>query len=160
MKVVPDYLEGYIDLERFFYIVLVLVVCWMGYRTYTLQTQRVQSQRNARSFKAKLPTYQQLNRKVLKKRSPDLSQNIRQNPLSYLERVVPERYLTDLEPIDQGSDDYRFELRVDSTDLRTILSLLADFERQSALTVNEFTLIRESPDTHNFQAVIRFELIV
>lgn len=160
MKVVPDYLEGYIDLERFVYIVLMILVIWMGYRTYTLQIRRSQAQQDSRTFRSSLPTYQKLHREVLKKRSPDLSQNIRQNPLSYLERVVPERYMTNLEPIDQESDDYRFELRVDSTDLRTILSLLSDFERRPALTVNEFTLLRESPDNHNFNVVVRFELIV
>ncbi len=160
MKVVPDYLEGYIDLERFFYIVLVIIVTWMGYRTYNLQTQRYQTQKDTRTFRSRLPTYQQLNRRVLKKRSPDLSQNIRENPLSYLERVVPEQYLTNLEPIDQEAEDYRFELRLDSTDIRTIFSLLDDFESRPAVAINEFTLLRESPENHNFHVIIRFELIV
>lgn len=159
MKVVPDYLEGYLDLERFFYIVLLLLVFWAAYRTYSFQQQRIKVENQSRSFASRLPTYQKLHRDVLRNRSPSMDRNIENNPLSYLERVVPERYLTDLEPIDQGSDDYRFELRVESTDLRTILSLLADFESKSQLAVNEFTLIRESLNSSTFHTIIRLEIV-
>jgi hypothetical protein len=160
VKVVPDYLEGYLDLERFLFLVLLLLVAWGAYRTYSFQQERIKVENQSRSFATQLPSYQKLHRDVLRNRSPSMNQNIENNPLSYLERVVPERYLTDLEPIDQGSDDYRFELRVESTDLRTILSLLRDFESKSQLTVNEFTLIRESLNSSSFHAIIRLEIVV
>lgn len=160
MKIVPDYLEGYLDLERFFYIVLLLLISWGGYRTYYFQQDRIRAENRSRSFANQLPTYQRLHRNVLRNRSPSMDENIENNPLSYLERVVPERYLTDLQPIDQGSDDYRFELRVESTDPRTILSLLSDFESKSQLTVNEFTLIRESLNSSTFHTIIRLEIVV
>jgi hypothetical protein len=160
MKVVPDYLEGYLDLERFIYLVLLGVAIWFGYHSYTLQTERKQSLERARTVAQKLPVYQELKKTILKKRSPRTNRNIQANPLSYLEEVVPEDQLTNLEPLNPGDNDYRYELRIEQTNIREALSLLSDLEQESQVSVDEFTLVRESFDGLSFHTILRFQIVV
>jgi hypothetical protein len=160
MKIVPDYLEGYLDLERFICLILLFAAIWVGFQAYYSQSERRYAQRQARRFASQLPTFRKLRLQTLKIRSTETQKKIAENPLSYLERVVPEKYLTNLEPINQGNQDYRFELRVESTDVKTALSLLSDFEEKSQLNVTEFTLIRKSLDSVQFHSILRFQIVV
>lgn len=160
MKVVPDYLEGYLDLERFIYLVLLGLALWFGYHTYSMQSNRHQAVERARTVANKLPIYQDLKTKILKKRSPRTNRNIQANPLSYLEEVVPENQLTNLEPLNSGNNDYRYQLRIEQINIGEALSLLSNLEQESQVSVDEFTLVRESFNGLTFHTILRFQIVV
>lgn len=159
MKIVPDYMEGYLDLERFFYILLVILASWAGYQTLELRETRIDAENRVDNFTRKLPEFQELRKEKLRSGTTKISEEIRNNPLSYLERVVPEKYLTDLEPLDQDSENFRFELKVESTDPVEIVQLLSKFEEEAPLIVTEFTIVRESINKSKFHAIIHLEIL-
>lgn len=156
----PDYLEGYLDLERFIFVVLILFLGWAGYRTYHLNSYRSKIQTRSYNFADKLPTYQKLRKKVLRKQPPETNEDLKKNPLSYLEQVIPDQYLTNLKPIDDGNQEYRYQLKIESTDISTIMNLLADFEERSPLKIVEFTVVRKSIKSLEFHVVYTLQLVV
>lgn len=159
MQVVPDYLEDYLDTERALFLLLFIGCLGLGYYAYSLSYERANLEQRLNEFLDNAPKYQQLRRKLLSGR-PEIPDELQDNPLSFMERVVPEEFLTNLQPIDQeGEGGYQFQLRLEDKDIKKILDLVTTLERERLLTITEFTLIRKSLNSRKFHSVMKLRTL-
>lgn len=159
MEIVPDYLEDYLDTERTVYLLLVVGCIGLGYYVYSLSERRARLDRKTTQFASRVPKYQNLRREFLAGR-PEIPDQLQENPLSFMERVVPSEFLTNLQPINQeGEGGYQFQLRLEDKDIKQILELVTTLEKEPLLTITEFTLIRKSLNSRTFHSVMKIRTL-
>lgn len=159
MKLAPDYLSDYLDTERTVYLILLLVCLGLGYYLYSLNLRRQQLETKTERFANRVPTYQKLRKKLVSGR-PAIPDELKNNPLSFMERVIPQEFITNLQPINQEEGSgYQFQLRLESKRIGKILKLVSTLEREPLLSITEFSLIRESLQSNKFHSVMKLRTV-
>lgn len=155
MKILSDYPPDYLDLERTVFLLLVVLGLAGAYNLLSLHRQRASLERSTRQFAERVPEYQRLRKQWLSQRGtrPD---ELKQNPVTFMEKVVPREFLTNLKPINQeGEEGYQFQLRLESKPVDKILELVSTLEQEPLLTITQFTLIRESLNSSSFNSIMK-----
>ncbi|MFB6347565.1 MAG: hypothetical protein ABEK50_17755 [bacterium] len=159
MKIAPDYMREYLDTERTIFLILLLACLGLGYYLYQLHQRRNELQEASATFASNAPRYQKLRRKLLQSR-PQVPDELKESPLAFMEKVIPQEYLTNLNPTDSGDQKgYQFKLQLKSKDIKDILSLVSTLEEEPLLEITEFRLIRKSLDSPKFHSVMQLRTI-
>lgn len=156
--ILPDWLNVKLSAEQRLYVLLVLLSMVMGYYlVFQLHGRRVNLSKRIEKFKQQTQSYKSLKKKDLT--STQSTQQIEEDesPLAYLERVVPQEYITKLSPNDQGRGSYSFELRMENIKSKAILQLLQKLEKNNILSVSKFSLTRTQMETKIFEVTMRLE---
>lgn len=141
------------DRGAFAWVALCLLT--VGLLTYSFYEARISQQKWARAqeFARSIQTLERY-RSVLDNGDNSKGSEI-SNPLSYLEGKVNRKNLGELSPIGQN-DNSQFRLSLEGVSPDKIFKLLKDLEKQSQITVAEFSLERINIDGRKYDA--RFEI--